>query len=277
MSTPSTILLTDLLSLSPLELQAKLNGIYEHSPWVAESAFPDETVVQSLKSLQDVFRVMKKAVGGASLDRKITLLKEHPDLCKRAAVDMEGLTASSREEQAKAKLGQLTEEEYSFFTKTNDEYRSKFGFPFILAVRNATKQTVLQAIKARVKNTYEREFAASLAQVHKIAWMRLIAMIDLPESNRGFLTCHVLDTAGGCPAANMRIELYRLNDGRPTFIQSYVTNEDGRLCGGPALKGNDFQVGTYQWIFYVGDYFSSTNVDTSGCPFFERSTDSVRY
>ena len=62
----------------------------------------------------------------------------------------------------------VTEEEYSLFTKTNDEYRSKFGFPFILAVRNATKQTVLQAIKARVKNTYEREFAASLAQVHKI-------------------------------------------------------------------------------------------------------------
>ena len=97
--------------------------------------------------------------------------------------------------------------------------------------------------------------------------MRLIALIDLPESNRGFLTCHVLDTSGGCPAAKMRIELYRMSDGQSTLIQSFLTNEDGRLCGGPALKGNDFEVGTYQWIFYVGDYFSSKTIQTAGCPF----------
>lgn len=106
MNTPSTILLTDLLSLSPAKIHAELGGIYEHSLWVAESAFPDESVVKSLKSLQDVYQVMKKSVDEASNELKLNLLKEHPDLCKRAAVDVKGLTASSREEQSRAQLNQ---------------------------------------------------------------------------------------------------------------------------------------------------------------------------
>jgi len=67
-----------------------------------------------------------------------------------------------------------------------------------LAVRNATKLTVLAALEGRSKNPPEAEFATALEQVHKIAWMRLLSKIDVSDA-KGFLTCHVLDTANGCP------------------------------------------------------------------------------
>ena len=91
------------------------------------------------------------------------------------------------------------------------------------------------------------------------------------ESNKkGFLTCHVLDTAQGCPASRMRITLHRLTDGggdndnERQLVKTFITNEDGRLEGGPALKGADFQVGMYEWTFYVGDYFARSNIKMGG-------------
>jgi 2-oxo-4-hydroxy-4-carboxy-5-ureidoimidazoline decarboxylase len=91
----------------------------------------------------------------------------------------------------------------------NTKYRERFGFPFILAVRNATKHTILGSIASRVNNQVSAERDECLRQVNKIAWMRLIALIT--PAPTGFLTCHVLDTARGCPAAGMRIELFRLD------------------------------------------------------------------
>ena len=78
----------------------------------------------------------------------------------------------------------------------------------------------------------------------------------------------VLDTARGCPAAGMRISLSRLNDesGTMEFIANFVTNSDGRL-NGPALKGADFTVGIYEWVFSVGDYFASNAVPIAGTHF----------
>jgi 2-oxo-4-hydroxy-4-carboxy-5-ureidoimidazoline decarboxylase len=88
----------------------------------------------------------------------------------------------------------------------NTKYRERFGFPFILAVRNATKHTILGSIASRVNNQVSAERDECLRQVNKIAWMRLIALIT--PAPTGFLTCHVLDTARGCPAAGMRIEFF---------------------------------------------------------------------
>ena len=144
---------------------------------------------------------MKSIVDAAPRDRKMELLCAHPDLCEKVA-GLEKLTQESQEEQGKSGLQSLTEEELERFNRLNSAYRGKCGFPFILAVRNATKYTVLAALEGRVKNPVEVEFATALQQVHKIAWMRLLAKLDTSDA-KGFLTCHVLDTANGCPGKSI--------------------------------------------------------------------------
>ena len=65
----------------------------------------------------------------------------------------------------------------------------------------------------------------------------------------------------------MRIQLKRISEDGSELFQECITNDDGRLPGGPALKGEDFQVGTYEWTFFVGDYFARSNTKTAGVPF----------
>ena len=154
----------------------------------------------------------------------------------------------------------------------HEVYRKNFGFPFILAVRHATKDTIFSAIMGRMNNPKEVEVVTALEQIHKIAWMRILTKLKSNEPS-GFLTCHVLDTANGIPAANMKISLYQINGkGNSTvreLISDFVTNEDGRLKDGPALKGETFQVGVYEWVFYTGDYFASKGTFVSGTPFLD--------
>lgn len=73
----------------------------------------------------------------------------------------------------------------------------------------------------------------------------------------GYLTTHVLDTAKGCPAKGIRIVLYRLDDGERTQITETVTNDDGRTDS-PILPGDAFQTGTYELVFFAGDYLRAT-------------------
>jgi 5-hydroxyisourate hydrolase len=76
----------------------------------------------------------------------------------------------------------------------------------------------------------------------------------------GSLTTHVLDTANGCPAVNVRIGIHRVLDAKIKHVRDVVTNEDGR-CDGPILKGDDFVAGTYELHFHIGDYFKYKNMD----------------
>ena len=197
----SPLSLSTLLSLPHPEIVDALKRIYEHSLWVAEGLVrPDEAgrhPIDGVSTIGDVSIAMKKIVNSATHEQKLELLRAHPDLCEKIEA-MSKLTESSQVEQSKAGLQSLTEDERANFKELNSQYKSKFGFPFILAVRNATKYTVLSALEGRVNNTVDVEFAAALTQVHKIAWMRLLAAIQV-ENRKGFLTCHVLDTANGCP------------------------------------------------------------------------------
>lgn len=185
----------ELLSKPEAEIVTFLGGIYEHSPWVAEELCKQDT--SSIETITALANTMKEIVDYSSQERKMELLLAHPDLCEKVG-KMECLTEESQEEQSRAGLQSLTEEELALFTKLNTEYREKMGFPFILAVRNASKYTVLAALEGRVGNPKEVEFVSALQQVHKIAWMRLLASINTDDAE-GFLTCHVLDTANGCP------------------------------------------------------------------------------
>lgn len=192
-----SITVTELMSKSSKEIFDFLSGIYEHSPWVAETLVAQTDACSAITTVSALAAAMKKIVDEESNDQKMALLLAHPDLCEKVG-KMEKLTQESQEEQSSAGLQTLTEEELERFTSNNTSYRAKFGFPFILAVRNASKYTVLSALQGRLPNAAEKEFAVALEQVHKIAWMRLLSKLNT-EDAAGFLTCHVLDTANGCP------------------------------------------------------------------------------
>lgn len=263
---------SELLSKPKDDILTMLGGIYEHSSWVAEGFYNEfvhrKDTSETITSVRDLFQCMSSIVDTSTREQKMDLLCAHPDLC--AKIDaLKKLTKSSQEEQSNAGLETLTDDERNQFSKMNSEYREKFGFPFILAARNVTKYTVLSAIEGRLKMPIESEFHGALFQVSKIAWMRLLAAFKV-TGQKGFLTCHVLDTANGCPAANMRVQLHRITPKENAgLLKEFKTNDDGRLPGGPALKGDDFLVGKYQWIFFVGDYFARKNTQTCGIPFLD--------
>ena len=126
-----------------------LGGVYEKSPWIAERAFRNKGEIVSITALAEV---MKREVDAASEAEQLDLITSHPDLAGKAALAGE-LTAESTNEQARAGLGSLTPEEMERFTRLNGKYREKFGFPFILAVRNASKHIILGAFETRLHNS----------------------------------------------------------------------------------------------------------------------------
>ena len=253
---------SELSALPYTEFVDAIGSVYEKSPWIAERAH----AAGPYDSLAALASGLKTVVVNATKEEQLSLIRAHPDLAGKAALAGE-LTAESTDEQARAGLGSLTPDEMARFVALNDQYKAKFGFPFILAVRNARKGVILAAFAHRINNTESAELAECLTQIYKIAWMRL-RMLVAPNPT-GFLTCHVLDTARGCPAAGMAISLKRLDDatGQWVTLSTHITNSDGRLDGGPALKGDSFVVSTYEWTFGVGDYFASCSVPTSGTQF----------
>ena len=150
----------------------RFGGIYENSPWVAElaAAHVDESA-----GVESIARVMADCVDNASRERQLALIRAHPDLAGRAAVAGE-LTAESTEEQSSAGLDQCTPDEFERFTGLNEQYRIKFGFPFVMAVRGRSRDEILAAFERRLGHDYDAEFETALEEIHKIARLRLEAM-----------------------------------------------------------------------------------------------------
>lgn len=156
------------------EFVARYGGVYEHSPWVAEAA---ASVLDAGASRDTVRRVMADCVDNAAKERQLELMRAHPDLAGKAAI-AGTLTAESTGEQASAGLDQCTAAEFERFQSLNTAYRRKFGFPFIMAVRGASRSDILKAFAERVNNPTDVEFEAALAEIHRIAELRLQAMDD---------------------------------------------------------------------------------------------------
>jgi len=154
-------------------------GSVYYSSWIAEQLAATDTL-STLETVSELAFAMKLIVdSSSSREKKMELLLAYPDLCHKAQQGGGSeLSKESQEEQARSGLESLTKEELESFLKLNNSYREQFGFPFILAVRNATKYTVFAALERRVRNPPEVEFAAAIQQVHKIAWMRLLTKLD---------------------------------------------------------------------------------------------------
>lgn len=147
---------------------ARFGDVAEASTWVAEAAFEARPFIDR-EALVEAFAV---AVRSASGLKQLALLRAHPDLAGRAAVAGD-IAEESRREQAGAGLERLTADEFTRFHELNTRYRERFGFPFILAVKGATKDAILAAFEARIDNDAETERAAALANVERILRFRI--------------------------------------------------------------------------------------------------------
>ena len=161
--------------MAKADFVAKFGGIYEHSAWVAERAHGME-LGTAHDSAIGVGNALARAFRSSATADRLKVLRAHPDLAGKLAA-AERLTADSTAEQASAGLDALTDEERDTFQKANAAYVAKFGFPFIIAVRDHTKDSILRAFETRLQNSVEEEFATACAQVERIAALRLQAVM----------------------------------------------------------------------------------------------------
>jgi beta-ureidopropionase / N-carbamoyl-L-amino-acid hydrolase len=152
---------------------ASLDGVYEHSPWIAERALPQRPFA-TLAALKHALTI---AVTQASREAQIALVRAHPELAGKAMID-QSLTAESTSEQSKAGLTHCSALEFAALQQLNADYNAKFGWPFILAVRGPrgtglSKQQIIATFERRLQGHPDFELQECLRQIHRIAEMRL--------------------------------------------------------------------------------------------------------
>ena len=160
--------------MSRQDFVTRFGGVYEHSPWIAE-AVHERGLTAAEDTPDGLATAMAAIVAAAGDEAKLALIRGHPDLAGRAAIAGD-LTSASKSEQAGAGLDGCTPEEYRRFQDLNELYKQRFGFPFILAVAGKSRHDILAAFEARSRNDRQREFDTALAEIDKIARLRLAAM-----------------------------------------------------------------------------------------------------
>ena len=155
---------------------ARFGGVYEHSPWVAERAW-DAGLGAETATAGGLSGALHAQVAAASEDERLALLRAHPDLAGRLALAGE-LSADSTAEQAGAGLDRCTPQELEEFQALNERYKTRFGFPYILAIKGRHREQILENFRARVENDPEAEFEEAIEQVRRIALLRLEAMAE---------------------------------------------------------------------------------------------------
>ncbi len=150
-----------------------LGAVFEHSPWVAELAYPE----RPFASRNELHQVMATEVRRSPEVQRMALLCHHPELAGKEA-DADTLTDDSKREQAGAGLNQCTAEELLTIKSLNQTYRTRFDFPFIIAVTGLDKFQIIAAMENRLNNCVEIEFDTAIGEVEKIARIRIDALVD---------------------------------------------------------------------------------------------------
>ena len=150
-------------------------GIFEHSAWIAEGAF-DLELGRAHDTARGLHNALARVFRSANEDQRMGVLRAHPDLAGKLAA-AKRLTAESTSEQASAGLDALTDAERETFTQLNTDYVAKHGFPFIIAVRDHDKASILAAFERRINNDTATEFAEACKQVERIAEFRLMDIL----------------------------------------------------------------------------------------------------
>ncbi|MBA4262876.1 MAG: OHCU decarboxylase [Comamonadaceae bacterium] len=164
----------DQLNTAPLaEAAQMLDGLYEHSPWIAEAALKQ----RPFASLAALKHAMVRVLNEAGVAPQLALIRAHPELAGKAMVS-QSLTTESTHEQSKAGLTHCTPEEFAQIQRLNADYNTRFGFPFILAVRGPrgtglTKAQIIATFERRLQHPVDFERAECLRNIHRIAEIRL--------------------------------------------------------------------------------------------------------
>jgi len=145
-----------------------LGHLFEHSPWVAEETYGR----RPFKDADALHAALCATMRGAPLERRLALVRAHPDLAGRLAQAGQ-LTAASTGEQSAAGLDRLSPAEAAEIQLLNDAYRERFGFPFVICARLNAKGAILAAMRARVANQPFAELSTALDEIAKIARLRL--------------------------------------------------------------------------------------------------------
>ncbi|BEP60587.1 hypothetical protein GmRootV213_11410 [Variovorax sp. V213] len=168
-----SLTIEQLNAAAPAEAVALLDGIYEHSPWIAQRAL----AARPFRSLAHLKHALVQALAASSADEQIGLIRAHPELAGKAMVS-KTLTAESTNEQSKAGLTDCTPDEFAKIQQLNADYNAKFGFPFILAVRGPrgtglSKREIIDTFERRLFNHPAFELGEALRNIHRIAEIRL--------------------------------------------------------------------------------------------------------
>lgn len=140
-------------------------ALFEHSPWVEQRA-------AAQPSSGDHYADLMAVVAAATAEEQLALIRAHPELAGKAAVDRT-LTDASAAEQASAGLDRLTPDEYARFQRSNAAYAARFGFPFVICVRLTDKAGILSAMERRLGNDRDTEIATALTEIGEIVRLRL--------------------------------------------------------------------------------------------------------
>jgi 2-oxo-4-hydroxy-4-carboxy-5-ureidoimidazoline decarboxylase len=161
--------LSELNQMSQADFVAALGAVFEDTPAIAQQVWHHRPFQDAI----DLHRCMVDAVKSASPAEQLALIRAHPDLGSKAK-----MAIASVQEQAGAGLDRLRPEEYDQFTVLNQAYKEKFGFPFIIAVKNHTTASILEAFVHRLKNSAAIEIKQALSEITQIAEFRLLELIQ---------------------------------------------------------------------------------------------------
>jgi 2-oxo-4-hydroxy-4-carboxy-5-ureidoimidazoline decarboxylase len=173
---PGTVTMIPLAALNAAtreEFVARLGGIFEHSPWVAERAWEG----RPFATRAALHAAMLRATEEAGPERRLALLRAHPELAGRAAVRGD-MTDYSQQEQGGSGLLDCSPEEFAQLQTLNRRYVERFGFPFILAVRGLDRGAIIAAFARRVEQEPEAEMREALRQIARITSLRLEALVE---------------------------------------------------------------------------------------------------
>ena len=161
--------LAELNNMSQADFIQALGSTFEQTPAIAAAVWQR----RPFHSVDELHGQMIAIVRSLSPQEKLALIQAHPDLGSKAA-----MAGASVPEQSGAGLDKMSPEEYGRFQKLNQQYRQTFGFPFILAVAGHTKASILENFAQRVENPPHVEMARALAEIEKIAQLRLKSWVE---------------------------------------------------------------------------------------------------
>jgi len=164
--------ITDVNKMNLDQFVAQFESVYEHSPWVAEQSWQNAP----FSNVENLTASFANIVANSSDQVKLNLLCIHPQLSGKESEKTE-LTAESQEEQKSVGLNQLSADEIDWLAQFNKVYSEAFGFPFIIAVKNHSKETIFEQMEVRLNQCVDDELKTALEQVDEIARIRLSQLI----------------------------------------------------------------------------------------------------